>query len=115
MGRGLRVKNFQFEIGKLYSLIDKSGRMRYPIFDDKFDDKRIFIRYLGVHEIILIVKKKPIQPQFSWLPSWGTGSLGRLEYNILTEDGLIATMDVGCEEHFKKVVSVEHNQGEGER
>jgi len=51
------VKNFQFEIGKLYSLIDKSGRIRYPIFDDKFDDKRIFIRYLGVHEIILIVKK----------------------------------------------------------
>jgi hypothetical protein len=41
------------EIGKLYSLIDKSGRIRYPIFDDK----RIFIRYLGAHEIILIVKK----------------------------------------------------------
>ena len=109
------MKNFQFEIGKLYSLIDKSGRLRYPIFDDKFDDKRIFIRYLGAHEIILIVKKKPIQPQFSWLPSWGTGSQGRLEYNILTEDGLIAAMALGYEGDFKKVVSVEHNQGEGER
>lgn len=104
------MKNFQFEIGKLYSLIDKSGRMRYPIFDDK----RIFIRYLGAHEIILIVKKKPIQPQFSWLPSWVTG-LNRLEYNILTEDGLIATMASGYEGDLKKVVCVEHNQGEGER
>jgi hypothetical protein len=111
MGRGLRVKNFQFEIGKLYSLIDKSGRIRYPIFDDK----RIFIRYLGAHEIIVIVKKKPIQPQFSWLPSWGTGSQGTQEYTILTEDGLIATMALGYEGDFKKVVSVEHNQGEGER
>jgi len=85
------VKNFQFEIGKLYSLIDKSGRMRYPIFDDK----RIFIRYLGAHEIILIVKKKPIQPQFSWLPSCGSGRQVNFEYNILIGGGFFESMVLG--------------------